>query len=105
MGVQVRNHGVDCGVLSFEAERVHCGLQFARVDPSVAICVKQCKGFADLLDLVLGEAWSLENAASDGRSLASSLVSSLSTVHFFFLKCYKKQSKSIIKQFTKFKFH
>ena len=105
MRVQVRNHGVDCGVLSFEAERVHRSLQFARVYPSVTICVKKSESFANLLDLVLCEAWSFENAASDGRSLASSLVSSLSTVHFFFLKCYKKQSKSIIKQFTKFKFH
>ena len=84
VGVQVRNHGVDSWVLALEAQRRHGGFQFARVNSAIAVCVEKGEGFADFLNFVLGQAWALEHSASDGRSLASSCCSSLSSVHCVF---------------------
>ena len=66
VGVQIGNHGVNGWVLGLETQRRHCCFQFARVNPTMSISVEKSKSLTNLLNLVLSEAWSLEDSASDG---------------------------------------
>ena len=70
---EVSDHVEDSRVFAFEAETLHGGFEFSRIDLAGGLGVEEVEGFSEFLDLVFSETWSFHFLF--GWSFGSGLLS------------------------------